>query len=136
MADILIAEDDPLMLRMIEFKLKQHGFLVRKASNGEEALNLARAEKPALILLDGMMPIMDGFETLRRLKESPDLRAIPVVMLTLKGSEQDIVYSLNLGAADYIVKPFHPGELIARIRKILTPTPPARDDPLRRSQIA
>lgn len=121
MTKILVADDDPLLSRLVEFKLKQQGFAVVLAQNGEEAMSLAQSEKPALIILDGMMPILDGFEALRRLKESPDLRQIPVVMLSLKGKEEDIVNCLNLGAADYVLKPFKPGELVTRIRKILGP---------------
>ena len=121
MRKVLIAEDDPLILRLVEFKLKQQGFSIIAVGNGEEALATAEREKPTLIILDGMMPVLDGVETLRRLKDTPGLKDIPVVMLTAKGKEQDIVNCLNLGAADYIVKPFSPAELVARIRKILGP---------------
>ena len=121
MSKILVADDDPLLSRLVEFKLKQQGFEVVLAVNGEQALTLARSEKPSLIILDGMMPILDGFEALRQLKETAELRHIPVVMLSLKGKEEDIVNCLNLGAADYVLKPFKPGELVTRIRKLLGP---------------
>ena len=127
MSKILVADDDPLLSRLVEFRLKQQGFEVVLAVNGEQALTLARSEKPSLIILDGMMPILDGFEALRQLKEAAELRHIPVVMLSLKGKEEDIVNCLNLGAADYVLKPFKPGELVTRIRKLLGPevAPPA-----------
>lgn len=127
MTKILVAEDDNLVAHVIEFKLKQNGYAVVVASQGEEALALAQAEKPSLIMLDWMMPIMDGLEVLRRLKENPDLKNIPVIILTSRSTESDIVEGLNLGATDYIVKPFKPAELLARIHKILGPASSGKD---------
>ena len=121
MAKILVAEDDALTAQLVSFKLKQQGFTVLSASDGETALALAQAEKPEVILLDCMMPVMDGFAVLRRIKESPELKATPVIMLTFRSKETDIINALELGAADYIVKPFSPAELMARIRKVLRP---------------
>jgi len=120
-AKILVAEDDALTAQLVSFKLKQQGFTVLSASDGETALALAQAEKPEVILLDCMMPVMDGFAVLRRIKESPELKATPVIMLTFRSKETDIINALELGAADYIVKPFSPAELMARIRKVLRP---------------
>ncbi len=119
MRKILVAEDEPQTAQLIEFKLKQQGFEVVHAKDGEEAARLIPLERPALVILDAMMPVMDGFEVLRRVKESPDLKDIPVIMLTAKNKDKDVVAGLELGAADYIVKPFSPAELVARVRKIL-----------------
>lgn len=122
MVKVLVAEDDELVSRLLVFKLKQAGFAVVAAADGETALSLAKSERPELILLDGMMPIVDGFEVLRRLKASAELKDIPVIMLTSKNKETDILTGLELGAADYIVKPFRPGELLARLRKHIRKT--------------
>ena len=119
MIKILVAEDEPQTAQLIEFKLKQQGFVVVLATDGEAAMKLIPTEMPSLIILDAMMPVMDGFEVLRRLKETPELKNIPVIMLTAKSRDRDIVSGLELGAADYIVKPFSPAELVARVRKVL-----------------
>lgn len=121
MPTILLAEDEPQTAQLIEFKLKQAGFEVAHATDGESALTLAAATQPVLIILDGLMPVMDGFEVLRRLKESPRFQRIPVIMLTARSRDKDVVSGLELGAADYMVKPFSPSELLARVRKILAP---------------
>ena len=120
---VLVAEDDPITQQLLVFKLEQMGCTVFRAGDGETALALAEKERPALILLDCLMPVMDGFGVLRRLKESADLKNIPVVMLTVKAKDQDIVTGLDLGAADYMIKPFSPAELMARVRKILRAIP-------------
>jgi two-component system, OmpR family, phosphate regulon response regulator PhoB len=119
MTNILVAEDEPQTAQLIEFKLKQQGYAVNVVSNGEQAMKMLAINTPAVILLDGMMPVMDGFEVLRRVKESKEYRHIPVIMLTAKSREKDVVTGLDLGAADYIVKPFSPAELVARIKKVL-----------------
>lgn len=121
MMTILLAEDEPQTAQLIEFKLKQAGFMVVHATDGEKALALVAPTQPALILLDGLMPVMDGFEVLRRLKESPRTSQIPVIMLTARARDKDVVTGLELGAADYMVKPFSPSELVARVRKVLGP---------------
>ena len=121
MMTILLAEDEPQTAQLIEFKLKQAGFKVVHAPDGEKALALVGPTRPALILLDGLMPVMDGFEVLRRLKEDPATRNIPVIMLTARARDKDVVTGLELGAADYMVKPFSPSELVARVRKVLGP---------------
>ncbi|MCF7669330.1 MAG: response regulator [Verrucomicrobia bacterium] len=120
MSKVLIAEDDPLMMQLVSFKLKQNGVNVITARDGESALALAQNEKPDLIVLDCMMPVMDGFEVLRRLKESDELRRIPVVMLTARNKDVDVVTGLELGASDYIPKPFSPNEFIARVKRLLS----------------
>jgi DNA-binding response OmpR family regulator len=119
MSTILIAEDNPMTLKMVESKLMDHGYSVLQATNGQDALNLAQSSKPALILLDCMMPVMDGVEVLRRLKDSAELKFIPVIMLTFKGKDQDIDTCLKLGAIDYFVKPISLSVVLARIHKIL-----------------
>ena len=116
---IVLAEDEPQIARLVEFKLKKEGYQVVSKGNGEEALAAIKAEKPDLILLDVMMPVMDGYEVLRRVKEDENLKNIPVVMLTAKAQEKDVVKGIDLGADDYITKPFHPAELLARVKRIL-----------------
>jgi DNA-binding response OmpR family regulator len=119
MGKVLIAEDDPVMLQLVTFKLKQQGCQVITARDGETALDLIKKERPQLIILDCMMPIIDGFEVLRRVKSDPELKDTPVVMLTARNRDNDIVTGLELGAADYITKPFSPNELIARLKKLV-----------------
>jgi len=116
---IVLAEDEPQIARLIEFKLKKEGYEVTWKENGEEALKAIKADKPDLILLDVMMPVMDGYEVLRRLKEDESLKNIPVIMLTARAQERDVVKGIDLGAEDYITKPFHPAELLARVKRIL-----------------
>lgn len=119
MAKILIADDDPLLVRLISYKLQALGHEVIEANDGEAALSLIRQSPPDLIVLDGMMPSLDGFEVLRQLKRDKATNQIPVVMLTARRQEKDVVSALSLGARDYLVKPFIPDELIARIKGIL-----------------
>jgi len=116
---IVLAEDEPQIARLIEFKLKKEGYEVTWKENGEEALKAIKEDKPDLILLDVMMPVMDGYEVLRRVKEDENLKSIPVVMLTARAQEKDVVKGIDLGAEDYITKPFHPAELLARVKRIL-----------------
>jgi DNA-binding response OmpR family regulator len=119
MSSILVAEDEPQTAQLIEFKLKQQGYAVTIVSNGEQALKMVGVSRPSLIVLDGMMPVMDGFEVLRRLKDDAAMRNIPVIMLTARSRERDVVTGLELGASDYIIKPFSPAELVARVNKVL-----------------
>lgn len=116
---IVLAEDEPQIARLVEFKLKKEGYEVTWKENGEEALKAIKAEKPDLVILDVMMPVMDGYEVLRRLKEDENLKSIPVIMLTARAQERDVVKGIDLGAEDYITKPFHPAELLARVKRIL-----------------
>lgn len=119
MTSILVAEDEPQTAQLIEFKLKQQGYAVTIVSNGEQALKMLSVNPPSLLILDGMMPVMDGFEVLRRVREDQNTRSIPVIMLTAKSREKDVVTGLELGASDYIIKPFSPAELVARVKKVL-----------------
>ena len=125
MAKILVAEDEKQIGDMIAFKLSNSGHQVVRAPDGEQALTLASRERPDLILLDAMMPGVSGFEVLRRLKGDSSLRAIPVIMVTAKGHERDVLNGLRGGAVDYIVKPFSLKELSARVELALRREPPA-----------
>jgi DNA-binding response OmpR family regulator len=115
MAKILVAEDENQIAEMITFKLTNSGHQVIRAQDGEQAIVLAGRELPQLVLLDAMMPGLNGFEVLRRLKADDALRAIPVIMVTAKGHERDVLSGLRGGAVDYIVKPFSLKELAARV---------------------
>jgi two-component system KDP operon response regulator KdpE len=113
---ILVVDDEPRMIGMIRRNLELEGHQIVEAHNGVEALDAVRTHLPDLILLDVMMPELDGFETLRMLRE---FSSIPVIMLTAKGEENDIVYGLELGADDYIPKPFGMRELTSRIKAVI-----------------
>ncbi|SFS86204.1 response regulator transcription factor [Brevundimonas viscosa] len=115
---ILIADDDPLLRALLVHRLSADGHELSTAENGGEALAAIREQSPDLIVLDALMPVMDGFEVLRRIK-SGALSEAPVIMLTALKREQDIVGALQLGAADYLVKPFIPDELSQRVRRLL-----------------
>ena len=117
---VIVADDEPVTRRLVSFKLEREGFRVTTAVHGEDLLDKIQGERPAAVLLDIMMPVSDGFSTLRRLKQDPALAAIPIMMLTAKGHEEDVVRCLTAGAADYMVKPFSPDELVVRIRKLIT----------------
>lgn len=113
---ILIVEDEPDIQELIQFNLEAQGYEVSVASDGEVGLSLAESVAPDLILLDIMLPGLDGLTVCRKLREIPSLKTVPIMMLTAKGEESDIVVGLELGADDYMSKPFSPKELIARIR--------------------
>lgn len=124
-ARVLTADDDPFLRELLTQKLSRAGYIVFSAKDGDEALELSRQHLPDLVVLDAMMPIKDGFEVLRRLKADPETIDLPVIMLTALRREEDVVGALKLGAADYLVKPFIPDELVARIERLL---PIGRDD--------
>ena len=117
--EILVIEDEKDLVELIKYNLEKEGFQVLSASNGEEGLRLVQRKRPALILLDLMLPVIDGLEVCRRIKKDHQTAAIPVVILTVKDAEADIVSGLEVGADDYITKPFSPRVLIARVRAIL-----------------
>ena len=117
--NILVVDDEEDILEILKFNLSREGYQVLCAVSGEQALRLVRPENPDLIVLDLMLPGIDGLEVTRRLKNDPDTKNIPIVMLTAKGEEADIVTGLELGADDYITKPFSPRILVARIRAVL-----------------
>lgn len=116
---ILIAEDSSTIRAIVEHKLTHSGFEVHSAKDGEEAWEKIREVKPDLILLDVIMPAMDGFQVLSKIKNDEDLRNIPIIFLTSKGMEADMVKGFELGAVDYIVKPFSPDVLLARVTSVL-----------------
>lgn len=116
---ILIVEDDEDIVELLEFNLKREGYRVETARNGEEGLNKARKITPDLILLDLMLPHVDGLDVCKILRAKETTRSIPVIMLTAKGEESDVVTGLEVGADDYVAKPFSPKVLIARIRAAL-----------------
>lgn len=113
---ILVVDDEPRMIRFIQMNLELEGYQVSQAANGFEALNKVRDDLPDLIILDVMMPDMDGFETLRLLRE---ISPVPIIMLTVKDDEADKVKGLELGADDYVTKPFSPKELSSRVKAVL-----------------
>ena len=121
-AKILVVEDEPSQREVLAYNLKAEGFLVISADNGEDALLLVEEEEPDLILLDWMMPNLSGIEVCRRLKSYNETRAIPIVMVSARSEEMDKVRGLEIGADDYLVKPYSVIELIARLRTQLRRT--------------
>lgn len=116
---IIVVEDEEDILELITYNLIKAKFQVLGASSGEEALELIEKNKPDLVLLDLMLPGIDGFEVCTRLRESEEFKNIPVIMLTARGEENMIVKGLEIGADDYVTKPFSPKVLIARINNVL-----------------
>lgn len=116
---ILVVDDEEDILELVRYHLAREGFEVIGALTGEQAFSLIQQGPVGLLILDLMLPGMDGLELTRRLKKDPETSRIPIVMLTAKGDEADIVAGLELGADDYITKPFSPRVLIARVRSIL-----------------
>jgi two-component system phosphate regulon response regulator PhoB len=116
---ILVVDDEPEAVELLEFNLKQAGFDVVTAADGAQALNKARSALPSLIVLDLMLPEIDGLEVCRMLRRDPATAGIPIIMLTAKAAELDRIVGLELGADDYITKPFSPRELVLRVRKVL-----------------
>jgi DNA-binding response OmpR family regulator len=118
-----VIEDEPDILEMIRYNLDREGYRVSAVMNGEDGFERAQQDSPDLVLLDLMLPGIDGLEICRRLKSDPVTRAIPIVMVTAKGDESDIVLGLGLGADDYVPKPFSPKELVARVKAVLRRAP-------------
>jgi DNA-binding response OmpR family regulator len=107
---------------LIKFKLERSGFVVIWKTDGVQALEAVRSERPDAVVLDVMMPGLSGYEVLEQIKADPDLKGIPVVMLTAQSQEGDILRGIKLGAADYITKPFRPAELVARVMRLFPET--------------
>ena len=126
---ILIVDDEPEAVELIEFNVKQAGFDVLTASDGAEALKKARSAIPNLIVLDLMLPEVDGLEVCKMLRRDPATSAIPIVMVTAKAAEIDRILGLELGADDYVTKPFSPRELVLRIKKVLQRGRAAAEEP-------
>jgi DNA-binding response OmpR family regulator len=116
---VLVADDDPLLCEIVRFKLETIGHEVAIVNDGASALEAARLNPPDVIVLDSMMPVMSGPEVLRALKEHPETEQIPVVMLTARKSQGDVVDALRAGAGDYLTKPFMPEELSLRIDSLV-----------------
>ena len=116
---ILVVDDEVYILHILEFSLGAEGFQVITANNGELAVEKAIQEQPDLIVLDVMMPVLDGYETCRRLKRQAETKEIPVILLTAKGRDADKRLGYEVGAIDYIIKPFSPSRLIGRIEEIV-----------------
>ena len=118
-AKVLIIEDEKDIIELVEYNLERDGYHVVAAKSGEEALNLLKTEKPNLIILDLMLPGMDGLEICRLIKQEGKGANIPIIMLTAKSEEADVVVGLQMGADDYVTKPFSPKVLLARIKAVL-----------------
>jgi len=116
----VIVEDDQIIVTLLEHLLSRHGFDVRIATDGRQATDLIDTlpSPPALVLLDVMLPYLDGFELIKRIREHATWNQVPIIMLTAKSQEQNIVRALDYGANDYLIKPFRPEELLARIRRV------------------
>jgi two-component system alkaline phosphatase synthesis response regulator PhoP len=118
-ASVLVVEDEENILELVTFNLKREGYKVTGVASGEEALAAARSKRPDLVVLDLMLPGIDGLEVCRRLRRDERTAEVPIIMLTARGEEADIVTGLELGADDYLTKPFSPKVLLARIRTVL-----------------
>jgi two-component system alkaline phosphatase synthesis response regulator PhoP len=116
---ILIVEDEPDILQLVKLYLEKEGFRTATAVNGAQALKKVKEDKPDLIVLDLMLPELDGLEVCKRLRSVPDTAMLPIIMLTAKAEESDTVIGLELGADDYVAKPFSPKALVARIKALL-----------------
>ncbi|NOS70009.1 MAG: response regulator transcription factor [Verrucomicrobia bacterium] len=116
---ILIVDDEPEAVELVEFNLRQAGFETIRAMDGNEALKKAKSQVPALIVLDVMLPEVDGMEVCKLLRRDPVTAKVPIIMLTAKASEIDRVLGLEFGADDYVTKPFSPRELVLRVKKLL-----------------
>ncbi len=116
---IVVADDDPIVVRFLTSVFEGEGFVVHGAEDGEHALRLIRESNPDLVILDLVMPFMDGFEVCRRIRAGVDTSRLPVIILSMKEKEQDAIRAFELGASDYVRKPFNALELVARARKLL-----------------
>jgi DNA-binding response OmpR family regulator len=115
---LLLCDDDPLLVDLVQYRLAARGWDVIVARDGGEAMERLAEGAPDAIVLDAMMPVVDGYEVLRRLRESSATAATPVIMLTARKQETDVLRALDLGASDYMVKPFIPEELVARLARL------------------
>jgi two-component system, OmpR family, phosphate regulon response regulator PhoB len=134
---VLIVEDEAPLATLLRYNLEREGFAVAEANDGEEALLRIAEEKPDAILLDLMLPLVSGLEICRRLRRMPATRSLPIIVLTARGEESDRVRGLDSGADDYVVKPFSPSELIARLRSVMRRAQPSLgEDVLRYADVA
>ncbi|HLH30203.1 MAG TPA: response regulator transcription factor, partial [Terriglobia bacterium] len=135
MERVLIVDDDPDIQRLVSYNLTQAGFQVTAASNGRSALDTVHEDPPDLIILDVMMPDIDGMEVCRTLRQEEASRRIPIIMLTARGEEIDRVVGFEIGADDYVMKPFSPRELVLRVKSILRRVRDDRTEGLRAGRI-
>jgi two-component system phosphate regulon response regulator PhoB len=134
---VLIVEDEAPLVTLLRYNLEKEGFAVCSAGDGEEALLQIAENKPDAVLLDWMLPLVSGLEVCRQIRRAPASRALPIILLTARGEEADRVRGLDSGADDYIVKPFSPSELVARLRAVIRRAQPsAADDKLRYADVA
>lgn len=133
---ILVIDDEPGIVEIVQVNLEGDGFDVISASNGREGLEKIKAEQPELVVLDVMMPEMDGWDVLRNVEQDPDIAGMPVIMLTAKAADEDYIHGLEEGAVEYITKPFLPQELVNRIKITLMVLNPRMRDERRRNLIA
>lgn len=124
---IIVVEDEVDILELLQFNLSREGFKVTTSRDGEDGLQKIRKEAPDLVILDLMLPSIDGIEVCRRMKADPVCRNIPVIILTAKSEESDVILGLGVGADDYITKPFSPKELVARVRAVLRRSNPKNE---------
>ncbi len=115
----MVVDDEPDIVRLVSFSLKKHGFEVVVANDGLSAIAMAQEEQPDLILMDVMMPVMNGYDASRKLKENPRTSNIPIVMLSAKGQQTEIAAGLDSGAERYICKPFTPSDLVAQVTEFV-----------------
>ena len=125
---VLIVEDEAPLVTLLKYNLEKEGFAVCSAGDGEEALLQIAENKPDAVLLDWMLPLVSGLEVCRQIRRSPSSRALPIILLTARGEEADRVRGLDSGADDYIVKPFSPSELVARLRAVIRRAQPDAAD--------
>ncbi len=128
--NVLIVEDEPPLVELLSYNLEKAGFQAQIARDGDEALLAVEERRPDLVLLDWMLPYVSGIEICRRLRRNPETRDLPIIILTARGEEDDRIRGLEAGADDYVVKPFSPSELVARVRAVLRRTRPAFDQDL------
>jgi two-component system, OmpR family, phosphate regulon response regulator PhoB len=134
---VLIVEDEAPLVTLLRYNLEKEGFAVCSAGDGEEALLQIAENKPDAVLLDWMLPLVSGLEVCRQIRRSPSSRSLPIILLTARGEEADRVRGLDSGADDYIVKPFSPSELVARLRAVIRRAQPsAADDTLHYADVA
>jgi len=134
---VLIVEDEAPLVTLLRYNLEKEGFAVCSAGDGEEALLQIAENKPDAVLLDWMLPLVSGLEVCRQIRRAPSSRALPIILLTARGEETDRVRGLDSGADDYIVKPFSPSELVARLRAVIRRAQPsAAEDTLHYADVA
>jgi DNA-binding response OmpR family regulator len=126
---ILVIEDEKDIVEILEYNFGREGFTVLSATNGEKGLELARSRRPAVVILDLMLPGLDGLEVAKRLRQDPNTREISIIMLTARGEESDVILGLGVGADDYVVKPFKLKELVARVKAVLRRGPLVDEGP-------